>query len=519
MEYPLYDQSVVIDDDVIQYSRFYIAAEEATDAMLERFTRKLEASKRDITKSNYANVLGMMASDFMAIFSGTFDAIWGYLTKLDIKLPKRDALRERIEAVWMEDVKRLYDRQIYPVPHLVFLGFSGEGGAEKYVEEAFAFVRAMDTGSLSTIPKEVGRVAKAFPAKAAEAINKAIPNILKKNDYDLLAYHGVLRRYGSLGVNEDNVSEYVKAIAKDGAFDYDAYVLLYATMGDPKGEITSIMQALGFSDKFEKLQNDLIDDYVKGLNLNLNFFGYSLAQLMEYQRMIREKADSLGCKGSVKVINDLEKRISDVKKAEERDKKRREEAAMREGGDASQRTELDRAVERLDMAAEAEAEASAREDASTIAKTPTKNYNKKLVELTDYEVSEEIKLIKDGIKGKDVVGRYRFFLDAKTHDWKSDEAMRALANLEKSVMREKANLEGLVSGNAALNIFKYVELGVGSVLSVIAIVNVPVLGVILSVLTIGGFLALDVFSREGNRASRLLSELNMLMGTDEDKKE
>jgi hypothetical protein len=240
---------------------------------------------------------------------------------------------------------------------------------------------------------------------------------------------------------------------------------------------------------------------------------------MEYQRMIREKADSLGCKGSVKVINDLEKRISDVKKAEERDKKRREEAAMREGENASQRTELDRAVERLDRAAEAEAEASAREDASTIAKTPTKNYNKKLVELTDYEVSEEIKLIKDGIKGKDVVGRYRFFLDAKTHDWKSDEAMRALANLEKSVMREKANLEGLVSGNAALNIFKYVELGVGSVLSVIAIVNVPVLGVILSVLTIGGFLALDVFSREGNRASRLLSELNMLMGTDEDKKE
>ncbi len=520
MDYPLYDQSVVIDEDVIQYSRFYIAAEEATESMLERFTRKLEASKRDITKSNYANVLGMMASDFMAIFSGTFDAIWGYLTKLGAKLPKREALRERIEAVWMEDVKRLYDRQIYPVPHLVFMGFSGEGGAEKYVEEAYAFVRAMDTGSLSTIPKEVGRVAKAFPAKAAATINKVIPNILKKNDYDLLAYHGVLRRYGSLGVNEGNVSEYVKAIAKDGAFDYDAYVLLYATMGDPKGEITTIMQALGFSDKFEKLQNDLIDDYVKGLNLNMNFYGYSLAQLMEYQRMIREKADSLGCKGSVKAINDLEKRINDLKKSEEREQKRREEAAMREGENASQRTELDRAVERLDRAAEAElsspppaSEPSPKDNAQ--AKKP----GKKLVELSDYEISEEIKLIRDGIEGKDVVGRYRFFLDSKTHQWKSDEAGKALANLEKSIIREKAHLESVVSESAALNVFKYVELGAGSILSVIAIVNVPVLGIILSVLTIGGFLALDVFSKEGNRANRLLSELNMLMGAAEDKKE
>ncbi|MCR4715601.1 MAG: PRA1 family protein [Lachnospiraceae bacterium] len=506
MDFPLYGQTVTIDEDVIKYGEYYYATVAACNKMMDRFTRKLESSKREITGSNYANILGIMASDFMAIFSGMFDAMWDYIKSTGLKNPGREKVRDAVEALWMLEVKKLYDRQVYPVPHLVFQGFSGEGDSDALLKEAFSWVRGMDRGTLAELPKQISRVALAFPAAAAKEINRLVRGALNRNDYDLLAYQGAIRRYNSVGIASANVSEYAKEMATNGPFDYEGYVLLLKALGDEKGEIKAIVNALGYSDKYESMQLSLINDYIQSLNLNKEYIGYSVAQLEEYQRLIKLRADEICYTGVLKAYNDIEKRLKDIRKTEEMARAKRlaiEEAENEE--EAFKNSEVNKAFERLSKAAEEEKNNPKPEEKKPEPKR--KPYH----EPTDYEIQSELELIKSGIKGQDIIGRYRYVESVKDHEWQSEEAKRAIRKLEASIPRDREKLVQRVKDAAMYKYIKYAVLAGGGILSVIALVASPLFGVMALLLTVGLYFVIDIFARDGVVAANKLRRLDEAM--------
>lgn len=461
-----------IADEDKAISKFYVLSErrvrEHVENLINIINGNIDKVDDDLT---YCRLL-------IETVKSSFDSLWELLWEIACAIDnyidpeKKAMILDRIKDMQKEFMEHYRKISTYHYPILGLIELSDKNKlSREYVERKRPEFLKYDGHAFITMAKEFAVYIKSFIIDQILTIGVIFPNSFEVPEYDIEAYQNALLEFPEEDITEENI-ELLKSAINGFPLDLDGYEILLKLYGDEENELGKLADEFDIVGPMINLKKEILEEYTENIKEEIE-------SEEELEGFIRAKAAFLGVRLDTPDSND----------------KGAESSENNNNTSHSQGSTGSSAYDGL---------SKEMNDSSSINNDNLSEHQRRRA------VNHELDIIHHGIKGKDVVGKYEFYLKSKDHEWQFEESKAEIEKLKRSIKSDIRTLSMTANDLNLYTLIRVIVLLAGIVISVFLMFQDATWGMLAIIITIAAIIIFSFNISECKMAKQKLEAINRI---------